>query len=89
MAHEEFRSIKDVESLKQAFDELAVQAHLLKAEARDRWVEIEENWRKLETELDPLRKAGKHSAQEIGGAARLLAATVRDGITDIRRSLKR
>lgn len=88
MPHEEFRNIKDVESLKQAFDEMAVQANLMKAEARDRWAEVERNWRALQAELAPVREAGAHSMKEIGGAARELARAVRDGIEEVGRALK-
>lgn len=87
MSHEDVRSLKDVESLEQAYQELAVQAHLLKNEAKDRWASLKADWVHLQRELEPARGAGHHAAQEIGSAASLLAGSVRDGLAELRRSL--
>ena len=87
MSHEDVRSLKDVESLEQAYQELALQAHLLKNEAKDRWTSLKTDWVRLQQELAPTRKAGQHAAQEIGSATSLLAGSVREGLAELRRSL--
>lgn len=82
-------SLADIESLEQLRGELAVQAHLLKAELQDRWTELEADWDRLQTELGPVRSALQHSAAEVGTAASLLLQSLQDGYTEISKSVKR
>jgi BMFP domain-containing protein YqiC len=65
--------------LKTERDELRVQLHLLAAEAKDEWEEVEKHWEHLESRMkrvgdaasdagDDVAAAGKQLAEEIGGA---------------------
>ena len=79
----------DIRSLEQLRDELKLQAHLLKADARERWTELEEQWDKLQVELKPVRGAAEGAAKDISAAAANLFDTFRDSYEKLRKSLPR
>ena len=68
---------KDIENLRRARDELRVQLHLAKAEARDRFGALEEQWHVLETDL---RRASAEATHKI-------VEQIREGYRDIKSSL--
>jgi hypothetical protein len=80
--------LSDVDSLQQLRDELTLQAHLMKAEAKDRWAELEQDWARLQDELRPVRSAANKSAGEISAAAQLLVESLKDGYQQMKRSVK-
>jgi len=53
-------------------DELRVKLHLLKADARDEWEELEEKWQHFESRMGRVGDSAKTSAQEIGAATEQL-----------------
>ena len=63
---------KLVAELKTHRDELRVQAHLLKAEARDELDELEDKWQHFESTMSRVGASAKESAQEIGAATEQL-----------------
>ena len=63
---------KLVAELKTERDELRVRAHLLKAEAREEWDELEDKWQHFESKLGRVGTSAKQSAQEIGAATQQL-----------------
>jgi len=87
MAERNF-TFKDIDNLQQLRDELAVQAHLFKAEAADSWKELDQRWQDLTAQMEPLRKAARESGEEIGEAGSLLAETLKQGFDNIRKALK-
>lgn len=87
MAQKSNSALDEVEDLKQLRDELVVQVHLFKAEAKERWIELEQGWDRLQMELKPVRGAAVASASEISAAARLLLESLRNGYERLRKSL--
>ncbi len=69
-------------------DELRVQLHLLKAETRDEWDELEEKWQHLEGKLGVVGKSAKLSAQEIGAATEQLGEELGRAYERIKKAIK-
>jgi hypothetical protein len=80
-------TLNDLDDLKRLRDEVRVQAHLLKLEAKDRWTKLEEEWDRLNNELRPIRAAAKNSATEISAAAAMLTQSLREGYESLRKAL--
>lgn len=74
----------EIETLQQARDELRVQAHLGKAEAREVWEKMEKNWEHLEARLKRLGKITQESAEEVEDAAKLLLDEIKTGYKRVR-----
>ena len=53
-------------------DELRVQLHLLKAEARDEFEELEKKWQHFESTMGRIGESAKESAGDISAAAEQL-----------------
>lgn len=77
-----------VGTLRTQRDELRVRLHLMKAEVRDEFEELEKQWNHLESRLDHLKDASKASADEIGAAAKQLAEELGTAYDRIKRSMK-
>ena len=76
-----------VETLKQRRDELSVQLHLGKAEAKDLWKETEEKWRHLRGQLDTVDDDTGDVAKDVGAAAMLMAEEIKQGYERLRKLL--
>jgi predicted nucleic acid-binding Zn-ribbon protein len=76
-----------VGQLRQERDELRVRAHLLKAELRDEWEQVERKWEHIEPKLEHLRDSTRESAGEIGAAASQLGEEIANAYRRIRKSL--
>jgi len=81
------RWMNDVDGVKQLRDELKLKAHLLGAEARERWESLERDFKKLEGELEGVRDAADSAAEDVSTAARLLVDSLRNGYEKIRKAL--
>lgn len=77
----------EIKSLGQLRDEVKVHAHLFKADMKDEWKRIEGDWRKLQSQFSPAKRATKKSASDVKAATRLLLKTVKRGYEQIKRSL--
>jgi len=77
-----------VKSLKTERDELRVQMHLLKAEAKDEWEEVEGHWVQLEGKLKKVGEGASESGEEIAAAGKQLAEEIGNAYQRIRKSLK-
>ena len=66
-------------NLKRLRDELKLQAHLFKAEARDEWERIEKDFVQVEQRFGQLKETAKESAKEIEGATERLLDSVKTG----------
>lgn len=76
-----------VETLKQRRDELSVQLHLGKAEAKDLWKETEDKWRHLRGQLDTIDDGTGDAAKDVGAAAMLMAEEIKQGYERLRKLL--
>ena len=76
-----------METLKQRRDELSVQMHLGKAEAKDLWQETEEKWRHLRSQLDNIDDDTGDVAKDVGAAAMLMAEEIKRGYERLRKLL--
>ena len=75
---------EEMESLRQLRDELKLQLELGRAEARDKWQDLEGRWGHLEAKARQLRDASKDELAEVGEATKLLAEEIRDGYRKLR-----
>jgi hypothetical protein len=80
----------EIEKLEQMRDELRVQAHLLKADAKKELTTLEKKFQKLRRDVstNPVKRAASKSATDVTDATRLLLDTVKDGFSGILKSLK-
>lgn len=69
-------------------DELALKAHLLKQEARDRLGDLDGKLAELKTHLDRAEEAGAAVRREAEATAERLVTTLREGYTKIRDTLR-
>ena len=76
-----------VETLKQRRDELSVQLHLGKAEAKDLWKETEDQWRHLRGQLETIDDDTGDVAKDVGAAAMLMAEEIKQGYERLRKLL--
>jgi SMC interacting uncharacterized protein involved in chromosome segregation len=67
--------------LEQQRDELYVQIHLGKAEAKELWQETEDKWHHLRSQLDKIDNDTDTSdaAKDVGAAAIIVAEEIRQG----------
>ena len=75
-------------TLKTERDELRVKMHLLKAEAKDEWEDVEKSWQHLEGKLKQLKDEASDSGGDIGAASRQLAEEIGNAYQRIRKSLR-
>jgi biopolymer transport protein ExbB/TolQ len=74
-------------SLKKQRDELAVQIHLGKAEAKEQWDKVTAQLDQLSKDYQPAREAAEESAENILAALKLVAGEVQEGFDRVRKSL--
>ncbi len=70
--------------LVQTRDELRVQMHLAKADARDEWEELEGKWAEFEQKMDKVEDAAEEAAKEVGEALSALGSEIKAGYQRIR-----
>lgn len=76
-----------IENLTQLRDQLALQAHLLRAEAKTRWSELETQWADLQEHLGRAGVAAKDAKPQISAAVDDLIKSLKDGYDQIRKAL--
>lgn len=86
MASKDPFNVADLHDLAGLCDELRLQAHLFKADLKDRWLEAERRWQDIEHELG---EAAAHSRSELGAAASLAAEALRESYRELRQALHR
>ena len=77
----------DVESLRRARDELRVQMHLARAEARDLFEDLEQRWHELERGLEQVASEARRPMDEAREAVGSLVDELKEGYRKIRDSL--
>jgi len=75
------------EDLRQARDELRVQMHLAKADARDEWESLESKWDDFEQKLDKVEDVAEDAAEDVGKALSALGDEIKSGYERIRKAL--
>jgi len=74
--------------LRQERDELRVRAHLLKAELKQEWDEVERKWDQVEFRLGKVGDSARESAGEIGAATDQLGEEIANAYRRIRDALR-
>ena len=73
-----------LEKLAQMRDELRVQIHLARLEARTEWERLEPKWWELEGKIDALEDASAETAKDLKAAAELMIEELEKGYERIR-----
>ena len=76
-----------ISSLKQQRDELALQIHLGKEEAKEEWERITAKLNDLAKDYEPVKDAVEETAGNVFGALKLVAGEIEEGFQRIRKSL--
>ena len=74
-------------TLAQMRDELRLQIHLAKAEARAEWDRLETKWKELEHKRPAVETASTETGQQIASAFRHLMKEIEEGYERIKQSL--
>lgn len=69
-------------------DEMGLKAHLLKAEMKDLWQQLEDKWGVLKVAVANAEGAGAEAAHESEVAIGLLVDALRQGYENVRKALK-
>ena len=75
---------KELDELRRIRDEVRVQAHLGKAEVRDRWESLERGLESLESKAKRASRAAEEPLHKLEKDLRKLAKDLRDGFRQIR-----
>ena len=78
------RFSEELKGLRELRDEFRVQMELGRAEARERWEMLEEDWRHLDAKLKLMRSESRDELEEIAEAARLLVQQIQEGYRHLR-----
>ena len=70
--------------LRQTRDELRVQMHLAKADARDEWDKLEGKWEEFQRTMDKVEDAAEDAADDVGDAMSSLGEEIKEGYKKIR-----
>lgn len=81
-------TLNEIDSLAGLREELRLQAHLFKADMKDRWHEAEARWQDIQDEVRAIRATVGHSRAELGAAASLTVETLRETYEDLRKLLR-
>ena len=76
-----------ISSLKQQRDELALQIHLGKEEAKDEWEKVTAKLDELTKDYEPLKDAVEDTAGNVFEALKLVAGEIEEGFHRIRKTL--
>ena len=79
----------DVQALEMIRDELALQAHLFKADAKDRWSELETRWDQLKHRLGAAKRAAACAEPKIDAAAEQLLDALKAGYAELKNALRK
>ncbi len=76
-----------LEQLKQQRDELQVQLHLAKADAKDEWARLENEWEETKTKLEAAKEEAGKTAESVGTALGLAIDELKKGYERLRSRL--
>lgn len=75
---------KALEHLKQQRDELQVQLHLAKADAKDEWSRLEAQWDEIKPKLEAAREEVGKTAESVGTALSMAIEELKKGYERLR-----
>ncbi len=78
---------KALEHFKQQRDELQVQLHLAKADAKDEWARLESQWDDIKPKLEAAREEVGKTAGSVGEALSLAIDELKNGYERLRSRL--
>lgn len=78
---------KALEHLKQQRDELHVQLHLAKADAKDEWARLESRWDEIKPKLEAAREEVGKTTESVGAALGLAIDELKKGYERLRSRL--
>jgi seryl-tRNA synthetase len=78
---------KALDHLKQQRDELQVQLHLAKADAKDEWARLEAQWDEIKPKLEAAREEVGRTAESVGAALGLAVDELKKGYERLRSRL--
>jgi hypothetical protein len=78
---------RELELLRKARDELKLQIHLGKGEAREEWKRLETLWQRVESELMRTSAHAKEPVKELGNAARSIVDELKRGYARVKAEL--
>ncbi|AOE49859.1 hypothetical protein [Kangiella sediminilitoris] len=76
------------ERIKAERDDLKLQAHLAKAELRDKWVEAEHQWESFSTKFRAISKGAGKAADDVGEGFHQLGKELKHAYEDLKQSIK-
>jgi phage-related minor tail protein len=68
-------------------DEIEVQMHLAKLDARDVWNDVEKQWVHAESKLKQVGAAGREAAEDITAATQVVLDEIRSGYEKLKGTL--
>lgn len=68
-------------------DELKLQAHLFKAEAREEWEKAEARWRKVQDKSNEAGRTAGRMGDELAGTIKGVAREIQEGYERIRKTM--
>lgn len=78
----------ELQLLKLLRDKTQLQAHLLKADLKDRWAELEGKWLKLQGHVDRAEVAAGDACRDADAALAGVMVSLRSGYTHIKEALR-
>jgi chromosome segregation ATPase len=75
---------KALEHIKQQRDELQVQLHLAKADAKDEWARLESQWEEIKPKLEATREEVVRTAESVGAALGMAIDELKKGYERLR-----
>jgi len=78
---------KALDHLKQQRDELQVQLHLAKADAKDEWARLETQWDEIKPKLEAAREEVGKTAESVGAALGMAIEELKKGYERLRNRL--
>ncbi len=78
---------KALDHLKQQRDELQVQLHLAKADAKDEWARLESQWDEIKPKLEAAREEVGKTAESVAAALGLAIDELKKGYERLRNRL--
>jgi chaperonin cofactor prefoldin len=76
---------REVAELKTLRDELKLQAHLAKGEAKKAWDKLESQWPDLDTKVDELEKASKDAVEQVGSRLKSMMKDLKSGYQSLKK----
>ncbi len=76
-----------LEHFKQQRDELQVQLHLAKADAKDEWARLENQWEDIKPKLEAAKEEVGKTAESVGAALSLAIDELKKGYERLRSRL--